>query len=178
MRLVADCRRPNQWFGPVPATRLFSSSGMADIDATEEGHMWYSGFDVTNAFFQHSMPQWLRPDFCLPAVSAGDLNLTEVDGDRLAPSDLVFPQMAVIPMRWSWGLNFVQRAHKGILNQSQLMAGAVRARDFEPVPSLTAGPIHSMYVDNLIVHGELQAGCGNCDCPREKRLRESRGAAS
>ena len=75
MRLVTDCRRSNQWLEAAPSTKLFSSAGMADIGATEEGMMWYSGFDVSNAFFQHSLPQWLRSLFCLPPVAAGDIGL-------------------------------------------------------------------------------------------------------
>ena len=51
MRMIADCRRSNQWFEDPPSTKLFSSGGFVNIDASSCGELFYGGFDVSNAFF-------------------------------------------------------------------------------------------------------------------------------
>ena len=72
-RLVADCRRSNTWLTAAPSTKLFSSSGFAEIDGSEVSELVYGGFDIKHAFYQHSLPMWLRKYFGLPASEPANL---------------------------------------------------------------------------------------------------------
>ena len=90
-RMIADCRRSNEWFTNPPATALFSSGGMVNVDASSCGDLFFGGFDVSNAFFQHMLPHWLRDLFCLPSLTAGELGLPSLCGAALAASDRIYP---------------------------------------------------------------------------------------
>ena len=86
-------------------------------------------------FFQHMLPHWLRDLFCLPALTAGELGLTSLDGAELASTAKIYPQLAVVPMGWSWGLHVVQKVHEGILDCTSSCEVGRRAVDFAPLPS-------------------------------------------
>ena len=59
MWLVFDCRKSNPHFIHHPHVELLSASGYADMDVVPEQPVHYSAIDVSNAFYQHSIPQWL-----------------------------------------------------------------------------------------------------------------------
>ncbi|CAK0901948.1 unnamed protein product, partial [Prorocentrum cordatum] len=109
--MFLDCRRSNQRFQPSPPVSLFSAAGFTDLEAPPGTSLYFAGVDVQNAFYQHKLPAYLRPPFCLPAVTAGELGISKLDGRRAAPWTRLYPQLAVAPMGWNWALYFVQRAH-------------------------------------------------------------------
>ena len=57
MRMIAACRRSNQWFSDPPSTKLFSSGGFVNIGACDSGLLWLGSFDVVNTFYQHQLPK-------------------------------------------------------------------------------------------------------------------------
>ena len=56
-------------------------------------------------------------------------------------------------MGWAGALMLVQAAHENILDGHEFLEPGRRAVDFRPVPGLRGGPVHSVYVDNVIVVG-------------------------
>eukprot|EP00959_Pyramimonas_sp_CCMP1952_P297969 6233107-Pyramimonas_sp.AAC.1 len=56
-------------------------------------------------------------------------------------------------MGWSWALFFVQKARERTLDQRDALRPERRAIDFVPAPSPLEEPIHSLYVDNVLVAG-------------------------
>ncbi|CAK0801212.1 unnamed protein product, partial [Prorocentrum cordatum] len=153
IRTVLDCRRSNQRFQPPPSVSLFSAAGFADLEVPKDTPLYYAGVDVQNAFYQHKLPAYLRSYFCLPKVTAGELGISRLDGRRVPPWACLYPQLAVVPMGWSWALFFVQKAHGRTLGQRDALRPDRRAVDFVPVPSPLEEPIHSLCVDNVLVVG-------------------------
>eukprot|EP00974_Lingulodinium_polyedra_P095491 9253624-Lingulodinium_polyedra.AAC.1 len=76
-----------------------------------------------------------------------------MDGAELTPDTVLYPLVAVAPMGWSWALFLVQRAHEAILDRAKELDPSRRAVDFRPPPDPAEGPIHSLYVDNVLVEG-------------------------
>ena len=112
--LVCDSRRSNEWFHSPPCTRL--AGGFAEVDVSETQQIMYMvGFDVMHTFYQHLLPGWLQRYFGLPSVAASLLGVEWLDGCAVAPSDLIFPVMRVIPMGWSLALHLVQKMHEGVV---------------------------------------------------------------
>ncbi|CAK0879805.1 unnamed protein product, partial [Prorocentrum cordatum] len=130
IRMVLDCRRSNQRFQPPPSVSLFSAAGFADLEVPKDTPLYCAGVDVQNAFYQHKLPAYLRSYFCLPKVTAGELGISRLDGRRVPPWACLYPQLAVVPMGWSWALFFVQKAHERTLGAHPLV-----------------------YVDNVLVAG-------------------------
>ena len=105
LRMVADCRRANQWFGAPPSTRLFSSGGFVNVDAEGSGDLWFGSFDVTNAFYQHGLPRWLRKYFSLPQFLAREVGVGMLEGATVDGDTKCFPQTwPSSPLGWLWGL--------------------------------------------------------------------------
>ena len=84
-------------------------AGLADVMCDEEGWDFGQG-DVKNAFYLFKTPTWLHKHFCLPPVRARDVGLKELDGVVLAGHELIYPQVQVLPMGWSWATYFCQSA--------------------------------------------------------------------
>ena len=52
IRLLCDCRLSHLFFERPPSTRLYSSGGFAEVDASNVSEVRFGGFDVKFAFFQ------------------------------------------------------------------------------------------------------------------------------
>ena len=153
LRLVIDCRRSNQHFRTPPCTRLFSGAGFTEVCADKGAELYFAGVDVKCAFYQHAIPSWLSELFCLDGIKAGELGISSVDGQPVEPNRTIYPQLAVVPMGWSWALALVQAAHENLLDESVLLSRSRRAVDFAPPPKPRDGVVHSLYVDNVICEG-------------------------
>ena len=153
LRLIVNCRRANQHFESPPATHHFSGPGFCEIMVDEGAELWFGAVDVCAAFYQHKIPGWLSELFSMDPLVAGVLGVTEVDGRPVHPRQKLYPQLAVVPQGWKWGLALVQAAHEQLLDSSSFLDGSRRAVDFMPPPNPKLGPFHSIYVDNLLVEG-------------------------
>ena len=154
LRLIVDCRHSNQRFKPPPGVSLFSAAGFGEVRCESGRPLYYAEVDVRHAFYQHAMPWWLREYFCLPSVTGAELKsvgIYKLAGRFLADDEIIFPQMAVVPMGWCWALYLVQTAHAAIL-KSELDSERC-AVDFVPPPRPEDGALYSLYVDNLLVEG-------------------------
>ena len=81
----------------------------------------------------------------------GQLGLTEWEGSPISAATLLYPQAAVAPMGWSWGLHLVQAAHEEIVRGVLSASGAVQAYDHRPAPRVDETGVFSIYVDNIVV---------------------------
>ena len=151
--MVVDCRRANQHFARPPATPLFSGAGFSEVVVREGGDVWFAAIDVHADFYQHNIPEWLSTFCCRDGVAAGSLGVDCIDGQRVHPHTLVYPQLCVVPQGWNWGLALVQAAHEALLDAGTLTTRDRRAVDHRPPPSIARTPMHSLYVDNLLVEG-------------------------
>lgn len=84
------------------------------------------------AFYQHRIPAYLSDSLFTPGLTAGRLAMTDLYGRKLEPTDVIFPQLAVAPMGWSWALCFIQRAHTKALASSDGMDMKQMMADFHP----------------------------------------------
>ena len=156
IRMVLVCRRSNQRFFSLPRSvsrPRDSPTSRCPRTPRSTSRGWTSRTLSTNA---SCPPNYLRPLFCLPVVTAGELGISRLDGRRVPPWARPCPQQAVAPMGWSWALYFVQKAHERVLDQYDALRPELRAVDFAPVPRPLSEPIHSLYVDNVLVVGTDQ----------------------
>ncbi|CAK0843554.1 unnamed protein product, partial [Prorocentrum cordatum] len=160
IRSALDCRRSNQRFQPPPpppSVNLFSAAGFADLEVPKDAPLYFAGVDVQSAFYQHKLPAYLRSHFCMPKVTAGELGVSRLDGRRVPPRACLYPQLAVVPMGWSWALFFAQKAHERTLGQSDALRLELRAVDFAPTPCPLKEPTHPMCADNVLAVGTDRA---------------------
>ncbi|CAK0831168.1 unnamed protein product, partial [Prorocentrum cordatum] len=153
LRLALDCPRSNQRLTRPDPAALFSGASFGDFEVDAGESAWFGGLDVKSAFYQHRLPAYLCDYSCLSRVRAGAVGVTHVLGRPVDPWDFVCPQMAVVPMGWSWGLYMVQRAHEYALDVHPSFSSCWRAVDFGPRPSVQDGPARSPYVDNVLLVG-------------------------
>lgn len=84
IRMVFDCRKINQHFINPPHVELRSASGYAEIEVVPEQPVYYTALDVSNAFYQHSIPQWRGELFCLRSALAHEVGILSLDGAFVA----------------------------------------------------------------------------------------------
>eukprot|EP00959_Pyramimonas_sp_CCMP1952_P218626 4572182-Pyramimonas_sp.AAC.1 len=70
-----------------------------------------------------------------------------------SPGARLRPQLSVAPMGWSWALDFAREAYERALGGCRALQPELRAVDFAPPPSPLDQPIHSLYVDDVLVVG-------------------------
>ena len=113
--------------------------------------MWLEAVDVHTAFYQHTIPAWLSETSSLEGVPAGSLGITHVGTEKVHPRRVVYPQLAVVSMGWTWAL--AQASREQLLDSSLLLERGRRAVDFQPPPCIRAAPMHSLYVDSFLADG-------------------------
>ena len=94
--------------------------------------MYYGTCDVKNAFYQHELPAWIATYFSLAGVKAYEVGVKYMDGREVDPNPILYPQLRVVPMGWSWGVALVQEAHLHLLAECGGLEEQRRAVDFRP----------------------------------------------
>ena len=106
--------------------------------------------DLEDAFYHLSLPEPLRRFFCLQAIEAWRVGVSEIDGGKVKARTKVTPRLSVVPMGWSWALWWCQKIHERLVLRAGLPAEQ-RRQDRKPVGSQSC--MHLQYVDNLVVIG-------------------------
>ena len=150
LRMIVDCRRSNRWFKAPEHTNLTTGESLRRIEIGENQKLFVCNADLANAFYTMGMPAELRRYFGLPAIAAKHLGVTEINGVKVLPTQLVRPRLAVLPMGWTWALHWCQIIHERIAERSGLRPDE-RLQDFRAAP--TGSFWHVQYVDNLHVFG-------------------------
>lgn len=123
-RLVIDCRGVNYLCRAAPTSALATPGAFATVDWSEEtlrasqkegcaaADLHFGAIDLVDSFYQLRW-EFFAESFALNVeMTASEAGTTDVwdsaQGRRvdLAPSDKVFPCLAVLPMGWSWSLWF------------------------------------------------------------------------
>ena len=66
IRLVIDCRRSNQHFGPPEGVNLCTGETFAAMEMTDNEILYIGGVDLSDAFYHLELPLELRPYFSGP----------------------------------------------------------------------------------------------------------------
>ena len=145
-RLVIDCRLANLYFRAAKHVNLPTASSFARIEVEVDETLFISQFDLSCAFYQMLLPEFLRPYFCLEPVKASAVGVSMIGGSYVSPDELIFPQMKVMPMGFSHALYFCQRIFENIVRTAIPLAPLIH--DSSPVPPLERGAA-AVYVDNF-----------------------------
>ena len=174
LRLIFDCRRTNQHFRKPKKVRLFSGASFSLLDVSPSTCVYAGGLDVKDAFYRMELPENLSPFFSLDAVTAGEMGWSHYNGEKVASDFKIFPQLKVVPMGWSWAVYLCQSAIERGVHAAEEIDSRQTARDFAALPSFHRGPVHTVYVDNLIVAAEKQESVASVVTGVQREL-ESRG---
>lgn len=150
LRMIVDARRSNAHFTEPDHVDLCTGDGLGMLEIGEGETLTIATADLKDAFYHLSLPEELRPLFCLPPVRAGDVGVKQIRGVSISRGMKITPRLAVVPMGWSWALYLCQSIHESLAEQSGLLEKD-RLRDRRPPP--TTDMAHTQYVDNMIVLG-------------------------
>lgn len=124
-------------------------------------HLWVAKLDLSNFYHQLALPQWIRPYFALPALTAEEIegidNTYVSDALRQGSSTTrvsIHPCCATLPMGFSHSVFLAQSIHEHVLYES----GAVQPADnivFLASPYVDR-PLHGLYVDDCVLFGTEQ----------------------
>ena len=116
--------------------------------------------DVDNCFHRLKIGRQLGEYFCLPPLRASDLGITQVNGEVVEWSDLVWPCLAALPMGFSWSLFLAQDATTLQTESSACLATSRRIEDRNGAVVICAEhPLaHYVYVDNVGALGTSEEG--------------------
>ena len=189
VRLVIDARASNRHFVAPPGVSLCSTEGMSRIEVQLPEHIPLDSpaglriieqlllslgvADVADAFHRMRIPKALSRYFCLPAVSADELGLSDtfLDGVLLRPGTLLVPAAGSLPMGFSWSLFFCQQVTEKNMKVPSQMTSVPLLRDravapvFDAVACQQPGSepragcvtkVGYVYVDNLGILGAFE----------------------
>ena len=112
LRLVLDCRSANQFFLPPPDIAMAAGYSFGQLTIDDDQEMFVAQSDIKDYFYSIGLPSYLSAYFCLPAIRPGLLSGRIPELRRWASDAVVYPQMKVVPMGWSWAMFFAQRIHQ------------------------------------------------------------------
>lgn len=195
IRLIVDCRMPNGCHRRPPKTKLGGASALAELDtyieedevaAVEHGYggsvslpqkLFGATGDVSDAFYQFSvehLAEWFGLD---DPVKASDFDVTSVWDPELGrevpvtEDEMLFPVFIGMPQGWTWALHMCQAAVEHGM-KSQLPAKQM-VKEGVAAPDLLAGPVGSVYVDNIGVFGFVEEVVGDTFSSTVERLEEA-----
>lgn len=164
-RVIFDCRPANRRFRSPPEVRLGTAGEWAGLRIPESANLYVSSGDIKDYFYACGIGPKLSEYFSLPPLTAQEVRHLGLVGSidaSIAAEDRVFPQLAVMPMGWSWAFYLAQHAHGHLIRKFS----DCDATDFlemgRPAPTLdTDRPRVHAYCDNLSVFGTDRAAVQN-----------------
>ena len=149
LRLIFDTRMSNCHFQKPPNTDLMGPQSLADLYCQQDDFYLGQG-DIRNAFYLCGVPDWLQSYFCLPAISVRHLDAATRAALGCSENDLLFPQVAVLPMGWTWATYFCQKAVDNILiSKAHHPAHRQIIGRRPPAPLSKESPSFIVYIDNF-----------------------------
>ena len=132
LRLIVDGRIGNCILAPPPKVHLASSGTFAELRVDSADPFFLSALDVENAFHNYEIPEWLSELYGLNAVTAGEMDITSLDGVPLPPDTKIYPCMKSLPMGCSWAVEWCQDSHMELLLASGALGPSQVLTDFRP----------------------------------------------
>jgi hypothetical protein len=155
LRLVLDARATNQMFTVPRNPNCGSAAGLAGLRARTGSKLFTATSDLKDCFYSMQAPSWLWPYFSLPLSprEAFDIGLN----DTIWKTQLVFPQITMLPMGRAWSVYFCQTAHENFLLRSSVVSDDNKVADTLPPQHLSKAPVWLAYIENWLVCGLDQA---------------------
>ena len=101
-RLVLHARYSSCYFTDLPEVHLASGGTFASIEVEPGQQVWLGNVDIQVAFYAMELPASLLTYFGLPHnVRAGDVGITEIDGVKAHPDQMLSVVFCAIPMGWT-----------------------------------------------------------------------------
>ena len=148
-RVVVDARLANTAYDSPDPVHLATGGAFAYLDAQPETAICVGGTDIRVAFYAMLLPPELVEDFGLPALRAGDVGVTSVQGVAVGASTMIRPCLAVLPMGWTQALWACQLLHDEVVTRDVNIVEEQRFVDGKPCPELKP-VVHTSYVDNFV----------------------------
>lgn len=145
-RLIIDAVFANAFFLPPAKVELPDPSHLARLCATKGSSVYVVKSDLSNYYHHLSLPEWIRPYFCLVGIPSAELGL---------PGDgLVYPMCNTAPMGWSHSVLLAQSAHEhtlydsGVLRRERSLLSCVSS-SVDGRVLVNADPLHGIYIDDM-----------------------------
>ena len=156
LRMILDCRPSNKVFRKPPHVRLGTCGEWAHLTLPPEDVLYAASGDIKDYFYACGIPVGLSEFFSLPPVKGSVFKGwgLELEGGAPADDEDVFPQLAVMPMGWSWAFFFAQEAHTALIKKYTNADDDDFLEAGRPPPHLrdSTARVHA-YCDNLTVFG-------------------------
>ena len=157
IRLIIDARPANKLFVESPDVQLPGPDLLAELQAPADQDLFVAKLDIDNFYHRLLLPEWMRPYFALPAVSAQEVGLHS----RFGMNTLIFPCCRTLPMGWSHAVFVAQSAHEHLLKS---VSGFSPEDRITPTTDRKTDRMrHAVYVDDLAMVGRDE---------REMRIRQ------
>ena len=164
IRLILDARPANCWFTDPPHVSLPSPSHLASLVVPSGDPVWVAKSDLSNFYHQLVLPEWMRPYFCLPGLSAVEVAALVADLD-MPPSVLValegagpfYPSCVTLPMGFAHAVFLAQCLHEHVLYSSMALSPADNVLNISR-PVLDRS-IHALCVDDVILVAPSKLEC-------------------
>ena len=128
---------------------MASTAALVEFDPDTSEELVFSIQDIADCFYQFAIPDELAAMFGLRPVPAVDLGILEIDGTPVAPDCVIVPCFCVLPMGFSYALQWTQESHRHLLMQGGLGGVERECLDRRPPPAPLGGDLgRVVYVDN------------------------------
>ena len=118
-RLIIDAQPANRLFIDSPHVSLPDPSHLVQLRVPKGCRMFVGKSDLSNYYHHLGLPEWMQPDFALPALTAEELTSLGLD-----PS-MNHPMCVTLPMGFSHAVLLAQCSHEYVVYSS----GALRRED-------------------------------------------------
>ena len=118
-RLIIDAQPANRLFIDSPHVNLPNPSHLVLMQVPTGACMFAGKTDLSNYYHHLALPEWMRPYFALPALTAAELASLGL------PGDAAHPMCVSLPMGFLHAVYLAQTAHEHVVYSS----GALRRED-------------------------------------------------
>ena len=153
-RVIIDARRSNTWFTVPPKVKLPSPAHLIMLQVPPDECLASAKMDMRDYYHKMELPEWMYEYFGLPPLTAGDLDIPEID-----PAQIIYPCCRTLPMGWSHSVYIAQSVHERMLYKDSDETGTVPwtapLSNHDSVlclqrPRLTR-IVHAIYIDDLLL---------------------------
>ena len=135
------------WEGPH--TDLPSASTWAQQEVLSGDDLYFSGGDISSAFYRLKAPEQVAKYLTLPRIRAKFVNISSIDGHAVQPDQFLVPELTVLPMGRTWSLWLCQMVIEELGRQTRQTDEDMIADQNIARPMKTHDVRHGKYVDNF-----------------------------
>ena len=147
-RLIIDAQPANVEFLDPPSVLLPDPSYFIKVQSPPNTSIYMAKADLSNFYHHMLLPEWMRPYFSLPYITAKELSTMGIHMGSNAKK--YYPCCHTLPMGFSHAVFIAQSVHEFILLQCGFN---FRQSVLSPYNSIYVGPIFAIYIDDLVIIG-------------------------